>query len=63
MINPKALVGDPNEVDVGHEDKFELKVKIIIKEIHNDNQPILAVPGPAVPTPQTIMLVSWHSLC
>ena len=68
LINSKALVGDLNEVDVGHEaitiveDKFELKIKTI-KETQNGNQSSHAVPRPAAPTIQAILLVCSDPKC
>ena len=68
MVDSKALVGDSNEVDDDHEgitiveDKFELKIKSI-KETQNDNQSSHAVPRPAAPTIQAILLsVRTHSV-
>ena len=61
MIDSKALVGDPNEVNVGHEAitiveyKFEPKIKTI-KETLNGNQSSHAVPRPVALTIQAILL-------
>ena len=67
MVDSKTLVGDSNEVDDDHEgitiveDKFELKIKTI-KETQNGNQSSHAVPRPATPTIQAIILsVPTHS--